>query len=508
MPRKRPLWKTRFAGGVTVALLAGAFLLPGAAVAQDDPGELLEDGRRAFERQNFEESREKLWAYLDATSNLTGAARMPQAEALYYIALMEPDAAVAGRHYQIIVDEFPASPVADDALHRLALLNMVEGRPDLAIQQFEQLRQNYPVSRYQPEVALWIGQARFAAGDPRAAVSTFEEGFARVKASELPREISMGQRDALAAEYAHWLARAHAEAGDEQTAMQYYTLLTLDYPDSPQAADARQVLASRGVETPPPAVASAAGEREPGEGAPGAENLPLGDEARVDEGQPAEEGAEQSAPIDLPPVAAALPQADAEATAQPTPDADPAGEQQAPREEEFEDIAVADPVAAAPEGVGRGEGRPTEGPPEEPAAEAAPTAEVTVERPAEDPVAEQTAEAAPEREVLERPAEERPIEPSEELGPPAKFGPGGGNADIVYLQVGAFTSATRAADLSKRLKEDDFNSSVQIAVVDGRGFYRVRVGPFRTSADAERIDRDRRRLTELGYPVEQVPATQ
>ena len=83
----------------------------------------------------------------------------------------------------------------------------------------------------------------------------------------------------------------------------------------------------------------------------------------------------------------------------------------------------------------------------------------------------------------------------------------GGGGDLVYLQVGAFTSATRAADLSKRLKADGFNSAVQIAVVDGRGFYRVRIGPFRASVDGLRIDRDRRRLTELGYPVESVPAT-
>ncbi|MGH7543339.1 MAG: SPOR domain-containing protein, partial [Gemmatimonadota bacterium] len=103
-------------------------------------------------------------------------------------------------------------------------------------------------------------------------------------------------------------------------------------------------------------------------------------------------------------------------------------------------------------------------------------------------------------------AEARPAPETEDLEPPAKFAPGGG-ADLVYLQVGAFTSAARAADLSKRLKADGFNSAVQIAVVDGRGFYRVRIGPFRASVDGQRIDRDRRRLTELGYPVESVPAT-
>lgn len=478
-------------------MLAGALLIPGAVRAQDDPGELLEDGRRAFERERYEEAREKLWEYLDATSNLSGAARMPQADALYLIALMEPDAAVAGGHYRIIVGEFPAASVADDALHRLALLNLVEGRPDLAIQQLEQLRTEYPVSRHQAEIPLWIGQARLAAGEPQVAVETLLEGFARVKSGDLPRGTSMGQRDAMAAEYAHWLARAYTAAGEEETAIQYYSLLTLDYPASPQAAEAREMLAARAGGAPPGMMASAAGEvRAP--------------EAAADAGRPS-----VPTPAADEPAARAAETVPLPAGADPSPAAgdEPAGE------EGFEDIAVADPVAAAPDGVGRGEG----GRPESPVVEEPAVAEPRVEEPTvEEPVvaepaprpapaepvtepAEQSVEQAAEPEVP--PAAEPAAEAApEDLDPPAKFAPGGGG-ELVYLQVGAFTSAARAADLSKRLKADGFNSAVQIAVVDGRGFYRVRIGPFRAAADGQRIDRDRRRLTELGYPVESVPAT-
>ena len=481
------MWpRSRLCSLALMSILGGALLVPGAARAQDDPGELLEDGRRAFERERFEEARDKLWEYLDATSSLTGAARMPQADALYMIALMEPDAAVAGRHYQIIVDEFPASPVADDALHRLALLNLVEGNTDVAIQQFEQLRTEYPVSRHQAEIPLWIGQARLAAGEPEVAVETLLGGFGRVKSADLPREISMAQRDALAAEYAHWLARAYTESGDETTATQYYSLLTLDYPASPQAAEAREMLAARAGAAPPGVMASAAGEGRPPE--------PVADPA----GAPATPS--EALPREEPPVAQ---------------------EPVAPAEGEFEDIAVADPVAAAPAGVGRGEGRRTE----TPGVEAPPVGEPANRPPADEPVAEPAVEepaadpaAEPEPELVAvqpvRPAEPLAVETrpapepeaAEELEPPAKFAPGGG-ADLVYLQIGAFASAARAADVSKRLKADGFNSAVQIAVVDGRGFYRVRIGPFRASVDGQRIDRDRRRLTELGYPVESVPAT-
>jgi len=489
----RPLSRTRSLA--LISILGCALLAPGAARAQDDPGKLLEDGRRAFERDRYEEARDKLWEYLDATSNLTGAARMPQAEALHLIALMEPDAAVAGRHYQIIVDEFPASPVADDALHRLALLNLVEGEADLAIQQLEQLRTEYPVSRHQAEIPLWIGQARLAAGEPQVAVETLLDGFGRVKSADLPREISMAQRDALAAEYAHWLARAYTESGDETTATQYYTLLTLDYPASPQATDAREMLAGRGAGAPPGVMASAAGEGR-------APETPAGPPT-PSEAPPLEEGPGIAEAPTAPPVA--------EPAAPPV--AEPAAEG------EFEDIAVADPVAAAPEGVGRGAGRGPERP-TEPAIEVPMDDEPANRPPAAEPVAEPALEPEPQPVVVqpvrpaeappERPAAETPPAPEPERGedfePPAKFAPGGG-ADLVYLQVGAFTSATRAADLSKRLKADGFNSAVQIAVVDGRGFYRVRIGPFRASVDGQRIDRDRRRLTELGYPVESVPAT-
>lgn len=461
-----------------IMFLGGALLAPGAARAQDDPGRLLEDGRRAFERERFEEAREKLWEYLDATSSLTGAARMPQAEALYLIALMEPDAAVAGGHYQIIVDEFPASPVADDALHRLALLNLVEGQADLAIQRLEQLRTEYPVSRHQAEIPLWIGQARLAAGEPQVAIETLLAGFGRVKSGELPREISMAQRDALAAEYAHWLARAYTQSGDATTATQYYSLLTLDYPDSPQAADARALLAARDAGAPPGVVASAAGEsRLPGAGEAGPPATP----------------SEEPPPGEPPAVARAQ---------APPPEEEPAVPRETEPEGGFVDIAVADPVAAAPAGVGRGEDRrpETTG---EPAVE-----EPDVEEPVQRPPAAEPVPVQPIRpaETEPAPVEPRPTPETEDLEPPAKFAPGGG-ADLVYLQVGAFTSAARAADLSKRLKADGFNSAVEIAVVDGRGFYRVRIGPFRASVDGQRIERDRRRLTELGYPVESVPAT-
>jgi cell division protein FtsN len=445
----------------TIAIVATS----GEAQGQDD---LLADGRRAYERGEYALARETLWKYLDATANLTGAARMPQAEALYYIAVMEPDANVANRHYEIIVDEFPAASVADQALYRLGLFELSTGRPADGRGRFERLQREYPFSRAQPELPLLIGRTHMAEGNPTEAITSFEDGFRRIKAQDLPREMPRAQREAMEAEYAHWLANAHMDAGDERSAIQYYSLLTLDYPASPQASEARATLASL----------QGAGEGEEGVPREGV----IGDVAVADPAADAPVGGPEDQ-VETPP-------------AQVEPEAPPA---QAPDIPEIAAPIPQDPGQAAPD-------RPAaeEELEQEPAAEPPAQVEPEPEPPArEEPEPEPPARDEP---AAEPPAAEPAFEPPPSDGqPPAKFAPADAG-DLVYLQVGAFNSAARAADLSKRLKAEGFASTIQVAVIEGRGFYRVRVGPFRPETDAERMDEDKEKLTTLGYPAEPVAA--
>jgi cell division protein FtsN len=430
------------------------------ALGQDD---LLRDGRRAYERGEYALARETLWKYLDATANLTGAARMPQAEALYYIAVMEPDANVANRHYEIIVDEFPAATVADQALYRLGLFELSTGRPADGRGRFERLQREYPFSRSQPELPLLIGRTHMAEGNPTDAIASFEDGFRRIKAQDLPREMPRAQREAMEAEYAHWLANAHMDAGDERKAIQYYSLLTLDYPASPQASEARTTLASL------------QGTREREEGAP-REGV-IGDVAVAEPAADAPVGGPEDE-VEAPP---------ARVEPEPQPEA-PAV--QAPDIPEIAAPIPQDPGQAAPD---------------RPAAEEEPERRAPVEEPPQqiepDPTPPRRAEPPGEPPAAE-PAFEPP--PSDGL-PPAKFPPADAG-DLVYLQVGAFNSAARAADLSKRLKAEGFASTIQVAVIDGRGFYRVRVGPFRPETDAEQMDENKEKLSALGLPAEPVKA--
>jgi cell division septation protein DedD len=381
---KKILRTSLFAAGVLCVFLAAP------ALAQD-PAQLLASGRSAYESGEYERARTDLWAYLEATANLSGASRLPQAEALYLIAQMEPDAAVSTQHYTTIVQEYPAASVADEALFRLGTYALVTGRPAEARTRFLELRQNYPFSRFQGEIALWAGRSFLAEGSHRAATDAFIEGFSRVRTQDLPYEIAGPQRDALAAEYAYWLATAFNEEGDEQTAMQYWSMLAFDYPHSPQAAEARSALAALGRP-----VAEPAGGR----------------------GQP------------------------------------PVVMEEPPREEPS---VVMEPVRE-------------------------------------------------EEEAPLPPAEEPPVETPPPGGEEAPKFPPPAASGAAYLQVGAFTSAARAADLSKRLREDGFQSSVEIGIVGGQGYYRVRVGPYNLPSESESLRASEERLQRMGYPSQRVDA--
>ena len=412
-------WSAAMAAALVVGLTG--------SIAAQDTGQLLERGKRAFEAGDFAAARTDLWAYLEATAGLSGPSRLPQADALYTIALMEPDAGMAAQHYRTIVEEYAASSIADEALFRLAQLDLVEGRNAEAREKLQRLSVDYPFSRYQAEVPLWTGKAWLAEQQFRRATDSFIEGFTRVKRQDLPQELSPAQREALGAEYVFQLARAFGEEGDQRTATQYYTMLALDYPEAPQAAEARLALGAGGAPAEDPvevAQAPAEPREEPDVAEPDVEEAP----------EPPAGGAAVYVP-------------DAGAAAGEPPDV---VEDVDPREEpEREEPAREEPLEEAPD--------------------------VVIE------------EARPRPE----PAREEPVAVAPATG-------------SVWLQVGAFSSAANAADLSSRLKRDGFDSKVEVGIVDGEGYYRVRLGPYRVPADAARLDDVRRRLETRGYPARQV----
>lgn len=112
------------------------------------------------------------------------------------------------------------------------------------------------------------------------------------------------------------------------------------------------------------------------------------------------------------------------------------------------------------------------------------------------------ARAEPVPQAIEEPVPQPAREPAAET-PPRDLPEGTG---AHWLQVGAFSSASGAAEVSKRLKADGFETRVEIGIVEGQGFYRVRVGPYALPAEAARMAEARDRLEGLGYPTRQVAA--
>ena len=432
--------ETMRAIGMAAAVAAGLLIGPPRATAQD-PAELLDRGKREFEAGDFASARTNLWAYLDATTGLTGPSRLPQAEALYTIALMEPDAGIAAQHYRTIVDEYAASSIADEALFRLAQLDLVEGRAEDARTKLQRLSVDYPFSRYQAEIPLWTGKAWLAEGEYRRATDSFIEGFTRIKRQDLPQELSLAQREALGAEYVYQLANAFGEEGDQRTSTQYYAMLALDYPDSPQAAEARVALGEGGEPTGEPVEIAQAPSAEPA-----VEEPPV-------------------APAGGPPVY--------------VPETGGGGEPAS----EAPDVVIEDarprdetPLEEPPPVIIE-DARPREEPRYEPAQE----------EPREEPRYEPAAQPPPVVIESARPREEPTREP-----------------ETVWIQVGAFTSATNAAELSSRLKRDGFFPEIKVGVVDGQGYYRVRLGPFALPSAGPRLEESRRQLEARGYPARQV----
>jgi cell division septation protein DedD len=127
-------------------------------------------------------------------------------------------------------------------------------------------------------------------------------------------------------------------------------------------------------------------------------------------------------------------------------------------------------------------------PRDEPPLEEPPPVEIEDARPREEPRYEPAAEAPPPAVVENAPPRDEP----------------GGDPATYWIQVGAFTSATNAAQLSSRLKADGFFPEVEIGIVEGQGYYRVRLGPYAMPTAAARLDEDRRRLEARGYPARQV----
>ncbi|MEJ2482096.1 MAG: SPOR domain-containing protein [Gemmatimonadota bacterium] len=149
--------------------LAAALLPAGPATAQS--GDPLEAAELAADAGDIDRARQYLSEW--AASNATGAAREDQGKALVLRARLTEDADSAELAYMEAAvvggEEYGAL-----ARLRLAQLRLMSGRPALAIDDLDLLRDDFPASPRVPESWLWTGFALESLGDPAAACQAWE----------------------------------------------------------------------------------------------------------------------------------------------------------------------------------------------------------------------------------------------------------------------------------------------------------------------------------------------
>jgi cell division septation protein DedD len=91
------------------------------------------------------------------------------AEALFWRASVAPTAAAAERDYRMLSIEYPLSPRAEDALLRLAQLELARGDRALALKHLERLTLEHPASAARARASYWRSRVLFEDGNvPRA----------------------------------------------------------------------------------------------------------------------------------------------------------------------------------------------------------------------------------------------------------------------------------------------------------------------------------------------------
>ncbi len=99
----------------------------------------------------------------DFRTTYTGSDKIP--DVYRYLAKLESDPAKSSAHLQRIIDEYPQSAVADDALLGLAQYEYAKGDYKKAADLFHNVIRDYPQSELCPEASYWSANSHNQAGE-------------------------------------------------------------------------------------------------------------------------------------------------------------------------------------------------------------------------------------------------------------------------------------------------------------------------------------------------------
>ena len=151
-------------------------------------------------------------ALVDSMYRISSPASAERAEALFWRATLAATAADAERDYRAIVVDHATSARVEDALLRLAQLELARGDRDGALRHLQRLSTEFPASRQGARTNYWTARVLFEKGDLAAACAANGEALTRVAATdiELKNQIEYQQQRCRGATVATTTAPAPA----------------------------------------------------------------------------------------------------------------------------------------------------------------------------------------------------------------------------------------------------------------------------------------------------------
>jgi cell division septation protein DedD len=151
---------------------------PAPAAAEDD---VFERARRLVAAGQGDTGRNLIQSELNAADS--GSARY--VEALYWRAVLAKTAADAERDLRTIVIYYPLSPESDDALMRLAQLEMTRGEDEQAMGHLERVVLEHPRSASRPRASFWMARMLFDEGKDAEACRHLGDAAANTPAGQV-----------------------------------------------------------------------------------------------------------------------------------------------------------------------------------------------------------------------------------------------------------------------------------------------------------------------------------
>ncbi len=124
-------------------------------------------------------------ALVDSMYRISAPGSKERAEALFWRATHAATAADAERDYRAIVVDHATSPRVEDAMLRLAHLELARGDRDGALRHLRRLSAEYPGSRQGARTSYWTARVLFEKRDLPAACAANTEALARVVAADI-----------------------------------------------------------------------------------------------------------------------------------------------------------------------------------------------------------------------------------------------------------------------------------------------------------------------------------